>query len=149
MGVNTTGSLSGVSVTKNPGGQTVFTTLPMQGSLTEGEGSVQFDLLVLTSSDLLLFLLKILISLFTKRATLFKRSFVLSLPFQLVFPALWYFLKCWRLIGRLNMLLYSYHHFNREVLWIQPWLCINKTFLNMLFTKALKRVRYKLHKKIC
>ncbi len=46
------------------------------------------DLLVLTSLDQLLFLLKILFSCFTKWANLMKRSMVLSLPAQLVFPAL-------------------------------------------------------------
>jgi hypothetical protein len=45
------------------------------------------DLLVLTSLDLLVFILKILFSFFTKQATLMTRSTVLSLPPQLVFPA--------------------------------------------------------------
>jgi hypothetical protein len=44
------------------------------------------DLLVLSSLDQLLFLLKILIILATKQATLIWRSFILSLPFQIVFP---------------------------------------------------------------
>jgi hypothetical protein len=46
------------------------------------------DLLVLTSLDQLLFLLKILFTLFTKQATLMRRSTVPSLPFQLGFPGL-------------------------------------------------------------
>jgi hypothetical protein len=47
-----------------------------QGSLTEGEGSVR-----LTSSlDQLLFILKILLTSFTKQATLMRRSTVLSCP---------------------------------------------------------------------
>jgi len=44
------------------------------------------DLLVLTSLDLLVFKLKIIFSFFTKQATLMRRSTVLSLPPQLVFP---------------------------------------------------------------
>ena len=43
-------------------------------------------LLVLTSIDHLLFLFKILFNFVTKRATLMRRSTVLSLPFQLAFP---------------------------------------------------------------
>jgi hypothetical protein len=54
--------------------------LTNQGSLTEGEGTVQ-----LTSSNLdqLLFILKILYNFLQMR-----RSIVLSLPLQLVFPGL-------------------------------------------------------------
>ncbi len=48
-----------------------------------------FDLLVLTSLDQLIFKLKILFTIYTERATLI-RSIVLSLPLQLVFPALAY-----------------------------------------------------------
>ncbi len=45
------------------------------------------DLLVLTSLDQLLFILKILFTYVTKQAaTLMRRSTVLSLPLQLVFP---------------------------------------------------------------
>ncbi len=45
------------------------------------------DLLVLTSLDQFLFILKILLNFFTKEAnTLMRRSVVLSLPPQLVFP---------------------------------------------------------------
>ncbi len=44
------------------------------------------NLLVLTSLDQLLFKLKILWTFFTKQATLMRRSSVLSLPPQLVFP---------------------------------------------------------------
>jgi hypothetical protein len=46
------------------------------------------DLLVLTSLDQLGFKLKILFSFFTKQATLLRRSTVLSLTPQVVFPAL-------------------------------------------------------------
>ncbi len=44
------------------------------------------DLLVLTSLDQLVFILKILFSFFTKQATCMRRSTALSLPLQLVFP---------------------------------------------------------------
>ena len=44
------------------------------------------DLLVLPSLDQLIFQLKILFSFFTKQATLMRRSIVLSLLPQLVFP---------------------------------------------------------------
>jgi hypothetical protein len=44
------------------------------------------DLLVLTSLDRLLFILKILLNSFTKQATLMRRSTVLSIPRYLVFP---------------------------------------------------------------
>ncbi len=44
------------------------------------------DLLVLTSFDKLLYILKILFSYFTKQVTPIRRSTVLSLPLQLVFP---------------------------------------------------------------
>ncbi len=44
------------------------------------------DLLVLTSSDQLTFMLKILFTCAAKQATLMRRSTVLSLPLQLVFP---------------------------------------------------------------
>jgi hypothetical protein len=46
------------------------------------------DLLVLTSLDTLLFTLKILFPFDTKQATLMRRSTVLSLLLQLVFPGL-------------------------------------------------------------
>ncbi len=52
-----------------------------QGSLT---GTV--DLLVLTNTTLLLFLLKILLILFTNQVTSMRRSNVLNLSLQLVFP---------------------------------------------------------------
>jgi len=57
-----------------------------QRSLTRGEDSVQLTYLVLTSLDHLLFKLKILLNFFTQQALL-RRSTVLSLPPQLVFPA--------------------------------------------------------------
>jgi hypothetical protein len=61
----------------------------IQGSLTEGEGSVStVNLLVLTSLDQLLFILKLLFTSFTKQATLMRGATVLSLPLQLVFPGL-------------------------------------------------------------
>ncbi len=44
------------------------------------------DLLELTSLDQLLFILKILLTFFTKQPTLMRRSTVLSLPIQLEFP---------------------------------------------------------------
>jgi len=44
------------------------------------------DLLVLTSSDLLLLILKTFLTFFAKQATLMRRSTVLSLPLQQVFP---------------------------------------------------------------
>jgi hypothetical protein len=44
------------------------------------------DLLVLTSLDQLLLILPILFSFFTNKATLMRRSTVLSLPLRLVFP---------------------------------------------------------------
>ncbi len=46
------------------------------------------DLLVLTSLDQLIFILKIVFTLIKKQATLIRRSTVLSFPPQLVFPAL-------------------------------------------------------------
>ncbi len=46
------------------------------------------DLLVLSSLDQLLFIMKILFRCFTKQATLLRRSTVPSLPPQLVFPGL-------------------------------------------------------------
>jgi hypothetical protein len=46
------------------------------------------DLLVLTSLDQLLFIMKILFKCFTKQATVLRRSTVLSLPLKLVFPGL-------------------------------------------------------------
>jgi hypothetical protein len=54
-------------------------------SLLKGRLSA-VELLVLTSLDQLLFILKILFTFFTKQATLMRRSTVLSLPLQLVFP---------------------------------------------------------------
>jgi hypothetical protein len=64
-----------------------------QGTLRKGEGSVRMTSFkevirtVLTSLDQLIFKLKILLTLVTKQATLTRRSTVLSLPLQLVFPA--------------------------------------------------------------
>jgi hypothetical protein len=55
-----------------------------QGSLTEMISTV--DLLALISLDQLLFILKILFTYVTQQATLMRRSTVLSLPLQLVFP---------------------------------------------------------------
>jgi hypothetical protein len=57
-----------------------------QGSLTRGEDSVLLTYLVLTSLDHLLFKLKILLNFCTQQASLLRRSIVLSLPPQLVFP---------------------------------------------------------------
>jgi hypothetical protein len=44
------------------------------------------DLLVLTSLDLLLFIMETLFTCLQKQATLMRRSIVLRLPLQLVFP---------------------------------------------------------------
>ncbi len=57
-----------------------------QGTFTEGESSGTADFLVLTSSDQLLFIVKILLTFVAKQATLMRRSTVRSLPLQLVFP---------------------------------------------------------------
>ena len=54
-------------------------------SLVKGRIST-VDLLVLNSSDQLFFLLKLKFSFYTKQPTLMRRSTVLSLPLQLVFP---------------------------------------------------------------
>jgi hypothetical protein len=48
------------------------------------------DLLVLTSLDHLVILLKILITFYTKQATIMRRSTALSLPYQLVVPGVVY-----------------------------------------------------------
>ncbi len=56
------------------------------GKSTKRERLSTVDLLVLTSLDQLLFILKILFSFVTKQATLKRRSTVLSLPPYLVFP---------------------------------------------------------------
>ncbi len=47
------------------------------------------DLLVLTGLDHLIFILKTLFTFVTKHATSIRRSIVLSLPLQLVFPGQW------------------------------------------------------------
>jgi hypothetical protein len=60
--------------------------IPCPGKSYRGGRLNTVDLLVLTSLDQLGFILKILFSFFTKQAT--WRSTVLSLPPQLVFPAL-------------------------------------------------------------
>jgi hypothetical protein len=57
-----------------------------QGTLTEGGRIGMIDLLVLTSLDQLLFRLKIFFSFLTKQANSMRRSTVLSLSLQLVFP---------------------------------------------------------------
>jgi hypothetical protein len=54
-----------------------------QGSLSEGKRLGTVDLLVLTSLDQLVFILK-MFSFVTKQATLMRRSTVLSIPPQLV-----------------------------------------------------------------
>jgi hypothetical protein len=51
-----------------------------------GGEALTVDLLVLTSLDQLIFILKILFSFLTKQATLMRRSTVPSLPPQLEFP---------------------------------------------------------------
>ncbi len=60
-----------------------------QRSLTEGGRISTVDLLVLTSLDQLLFILKIFFfTFFTKQATSMRKPTVLILPPQLVFPGL-------------------------------------------------------------
>ncbi len=44
------------------------------------------DLLILTSLDELIFILKMFVTFFTKQAALMRRSSVLNLPLQSVFP---------------------------------------------------------------
>ncbi len=61
----------------------------MQGSLTEGERISTINLLILTSLDQLLLIMKILFKCFTRQAILMRRSIVLSLPLQLVVPGKW------------------------------------------------------------
>jgi hypothetical protein len=53
-----------------------------QGILNEREKISTVDLLVLTSSDQLVFILRLYLSLFTKQLDLKRRSIVQSLPFQ-------------------------------------------------------------------
>ncbi len=65
----------------------------MRGSLTERERLCTVDLLVLTGLVQLLFILKILITFYTIQPTVMRRSIVLILPAQLVFPGRWQFLK--------------------------------------------------------
>jgi hypothetical protein len=59
-----------------------------QGTLTEGEGRLStVDLLVPISFDWLIFMLKFLLNLPAQQAIiLMRKSTVLSLPLQLVFP---------------------------------------------------------------
>ncbi len=59
---------------------------------------------MLTCLDQLLFILKILLTLFKKQATLIRRSTVLSLPFQLVFPDL---TKVFKGLANTNSLFYN------------------------------------------
>ncbi len=63
-----------------------FSQMLDQGTLNEGGRISTIDLLVLTSLDQLLFKLKVFFFFLTKQASLIKRSTVLSLPLQLVFP---------------------------------------------------------------
>ncbi len=53
-----------------------------QGSLTEGGRISTVDLLVLTSLDSLLLILKLILFRFYKPSTFMRRSTVLSLPLQ-------------------------------------------------------------------
>jgi hypothetical protein len=57
-----------------------------QGTLTKVGRLSTIDLLVLTSLDQLICNLKILFTFFTQQPTLTRRSTVLSLPIQMVFP---------------------------------------------------------------
>jgi hypothetical protein len=59
----------------------------VQGSLADWGRISTVDLLVLTSLDQLIFILKILFSFLQNKLILTRRSTVLSLPPQLVFPA--------------------------------------------------------------
>jgi hypothetical protein len=60
----------------------------VQGTLTERKRLGTVDLLVLISLDQVILILANVIFSFTKQATLMRRSTVVSLPVQLVFPAL-------------------------------------------------------------
>ncbi len=64
-----------------------FQHYPVQGTLTEGEKLSTVNLLVLTSLDQLIFILKILFTVVTRQADIKRRSTVPSLPFLLAFPA--------------------------------------------------------------
>jgi hypothetical protein len=62
-----------------------------KGTLTKEEGRLSTaDILILTSLEQLLLTFQTLFTLFTKQATLMRRSTVLSLPLQVVFPGLSY-----------------------------------------------------------
>jgi hypothetical protein len=65
---------------------TGLTIKPWNETLTEWERLSTVDLIVLTSLGQLLLKMQALFSFFTKQATLTRRSTVLSLPVQLVFP---------------------------------------------------------------
>jgi hypothetical protein len=58
-----------------------------QGSLCCREKLGIVDLLALTSLEQLLLITETLLTFFTKQVVLLRRSTVLSLPLQLVFPA--------------------------------------------------------------
>jgi hypothetical protein len=58
----------------------------VQETLTEGEGSITADLRVLTSLDQLIYKPKIKFTFLTKQGIFMRRSTVLSLSLQLVFP---------------------------------------------------------------
>jgi hypothetical protein len=73
------------------------------------------DLLVLTSLDQLLFILKILFMYLTKQATLSRRSTVLSLPCQLVFPG-----SCFYFPKRGGGLFQSFGHI-KWYFWMSPY----------------------------
>jgi hypothetical protein len=57
-----------------------------QRSLTEGGRLSKIDLLVLVRLEELVCMLKIFFTFFVKYTTLMRRSIVLSLPIQIVFP---------------------------------------------------------------
>ncbi len=71
-------------ITLTPGHLKVIDNSFNQGKITEGT----VDLVVLTSLDQLIFKVKIFLTFVTKQATLMRRSTVLSLSLQLLFPAL-------------------------------------------------------------
>ncbi len=59
-----------------------------QGTLIEGEGSIQLTSLYKLCLDQLIFKWEIAYICVTKQATLMRRSAVLPLPLQLMFPGL-------------------------------------------------------------
>jgi hypothetical protein len=69
--------------------QSLYDTIFMEGTLTEGNESVQLTSLYYLCLDQLFFENANKIYFFTKQISLTRRSIVLILPPQLVFPGLW------------------------------------------------------------